>query len=92
MPWRWREGEEAAFTTLKQAFAEAPVLALYDPNQPTEIKVDTSNFTTSGVLSQKGDDGLWHPITYRSETMNAPEWNYEIYDKEFMVIVRVLED
>lgn len=92
MPWHWGENEEAAFITLKQAFVEAPMLALYDPNRPTEVEVDTSNFATGGVLSQKGNDGLWHPIAYRSEMMNAPERNYEIYDKEFMAIVRALED
>lgn len=87
MPWCWREGEEAAFTMLKQAFVEAPILALYDPSRPTEVEVDASNFATGGVLSQKGDNDLWHPIAYRSETMNAPECNYEIYDKEFMAII-----
>lgn len=61
---------------LKQAFAEAPVLVLYDLNRPTEVEVNASNFATGGVLLQKGDDGLWHPIAYRSETMNAPEHNY----------------
>lgn len=91
-PWHWEKDEEAAFATLKQAFAEAPVLALYDLNRPTEVEVNASNFTISGVLFQKGDDGLWHPIAYRSETMNAPECNYEIYDKEFMAIVQALED
>lgn len=43
---------------LKQAFAEAPMLALYDLNQPIEVKVDASNFATGGVLSQKGNNGL----------------------------------
>lgn len=66
---------------------EAPVLALYNLNRPTKVEVNASNFTTSGVLLQKGDDGLWHPIMYRSETINALEHNYEIYDKEFMAIV-----
>lgn len=75
------------FATLKQAFAEALVLVLYDPNRPTEVKVNVSNFATGGVLSQKGDDNLWHPIVYQSEIVNAPEHNYEIYDKEFMAIV-----
>lgn len=63
-PWRWGTNEEAVFAMLKQAFAEAPVLVLYDPNRPTEVEVDASNFATSGVLSQKGNDGLWHPIAY----------------------------
>lgn len=92
MPWRWKTDEEAAFAILKQAFAEAPVLALYDSNQPTEVKVNMSNFATRGVLSQKGDNGLWHLIAYRSEMMSTPERNYKIYNKEFMAIVRVLED
>lgn len=77
---------------LKQVFAEAPVLVLYDPSRPTEVKVDASNFATREVLLQKDNNGLWHPITYWSETMNAPECNYKIYDKEFIAIVRALED
>lgn len=90
--WRWEKDEEAAFAILKQAFAEAPVLALYNPNHPTEVEVDASNFAISGVLLQKDDNGLWHPIAYRSKTINAPERNYKIYDKEFMAIVQALKD
>lgn len=80
------------FAILKQAFTEVPVLALYKPNHLTEVEVDASNFTTGRVLSQKGDDSLWHPIAYRSKTMNALEHNYKIYNKEFMAIIRALED
>lgn len=57
-PWCWEEDKEVVFTTLKQAFTEASVLALYNPNRPTEVEVDASNFATGGVLSQKGDDSL----------------------------------
>lgn len=57
-PWRWGGDKEAAFAMFKQAFVEAPMLVLYDSNRPTEIEVDASNFATSGVLSQKDDDGL----------------------------------
>lgn len=92
MPWCWEKDEEAAFAMLKQAFAEAPVLALYDPNRLTKVEVDASNFATGGILSQKGDNSLWHPIAYRSKTMNAPKCNYEIYDKKFIAIVRALKD
>lgn len=68
------------------------MLALYDSNQATEVEVDAFNFATSGMLSQKDDDGLWHPVAYQSETMNMPKYNYVIYNKEFMAIVRALED
>lgn len=50
MPWCWEENEAAAFAMLKQAFAEATILALYNSNQFTEVKVDTSNFAIRGVL------------------------------------------
>lgn len=58
MPWCWEENEAAAFAMLKQAFAEATILALYDPNRSTEVEVDTSNFAIGGVLLWKGNDGL----------------------------------
>ena len=65
---------------------------MYDPARPTEIEVDASNFATGGVLSQKCEDGLWHPVAFRSETMTAAERNYKIYDKEFLAIIRALEE
>lgn len=65
---------------------------LYDPNRPIEVEVNAFNFATSRVLSQKGDDSLWHPIIYRFKTMNASKQNYEIYNKEFMAIIQTLED
>lgn len=90
--WRWGESEQKAFAELKGSFTKAPVLTMYDPTRPTEVEVDASNFATGGVLSQKCDDGLWRPVAYRSETMTPAERNYEIYDKEFLAIIRALED
>ena len=43
---------------------------------------------TGRVISQKLPDGLWHPIAYRSQTMSDAEWNYHIYDREMLAIVR----
>lgn len=90
--WRWTEVEEAASQTLKTAFTKAPVLALYNPTCLTEVKVDASNFATGGVLLQKGDNSLWHLVAFRLKSINAPECNYKIYNKEFMAIMRALED
>ena len=56
--WNWRVEQQAAFDELKESFARAPILAMYDPARPTEIEVDASNFATGGVLSQKCEDGL----------------------------------
>jgi hypothetical protein len=45
-----------------------------------------------GVLLQKLEDDLWHPIAFRSQSMVKAEQNYEIYDKEMLAIVRALKD
>jgi hypothetical protein len=65
---------------------------MYDSTRPTHLETDTSNFATGGILSQKQDDGKWHPIAYRSSTMSAEECNYEIYDREMLGLIRALED
>ncbi len=33
-------------------------------------------------LSQLGEDGLLHPVTFFTKNLNLNEYNYEIYDKE----------
>ena len=45
------------------------MLAHWAPDRPTRVEVDASGFATGGVISQKGEDDLWHPIACRSESM-----------------------
>ena len=83
---------QRAFKFVKNAVTNTLVLAMYDSTQPTHIETDTSNFATGAILSQKQDDGKWHPIVYRSSTMSTKECNYEIYDCEMLGLIRALED
>ena len=92
VPFIWGETQQKAFDTLRDAFVKDPILATWDPNRPTRLEVDASGYATGGVLSQRLDDGLWHPIAYRSESMTEAERNYEIYDREMLAIIRSLED
>jgi len=55
------------------------------------MEVDTSDYVTGGVLSMEYKDGLWRPVAFFSKSLNETERNYEIYDKEMLVIVRGLE-
>jgi hypothetical protein len=77
---------------LKQRFCEEPILKVYDPELPTCVEVDASGFATGGILSQKGEDGLWHPIAYHSDSMSKEERNYKIYDREMLGLIHALED
>uniref|UniRef100_A0A0W0GF46 Reverse transcriptase-rnase h-integrase n=1 Tax=Moniliophthora roreri TaxID=221103 RepID=A0A0W0GF46_MONRR len=59
---------------------------------PRNLQVDASGYATGGVILQQLEDGLWHPVAYRSESMAPAEWNYKIYDQEMLAIIWALED
>ena len=57
------------------------------------LKTDASDEVISGILSQlHPNDNLWHPVGFFSKTITAPEYNYEIHDKEMLAIVRSLQN
>ena len=39
----------------------------------------------------KGSDKLWRPVAFISKSLSDTERNYEIHDKEMLVVVRYLE-
>ena len=51
--------------------------------------MDASGHAIGEVLSQE-QEGKWKPIAFLSRTMQPVERNYEIYDKELLVIVEAL--
>ena len=56
-----------AFTRLRQAFTEAPILSHFDPERHIRIQTDASGYAIGGVLSQlTSDSGQWNPVAYFS--------------------------
>jgi len=91
--WTWSGKEQAAFEDLKTAVTTAPVLVSPQESDPFQIEVDSSDFATGAVLSQKSTtDRKWHPVAFDSKSLSSVEWNYEIHDKEMLAIIRVLEE
>jgi len=68
-----------------------PVLAAPDLDKEFRIEVDASNYTTGGVLSMKCSDELWRLVAFISKSLSDTKRNYEIHDKEMLVVVRCLE-
>ena len=57
------------------------------------LKTDALDRVISGILSQFHlNDELWHPVGFFSKTITAPEYNYKIYDKEMLAIIRSLQN
>ncbi|KAF8824206.1 hypothetical protein HHX47_DHR8000232 [Lentinula edodes] len=41
---------------------------------------------------QKQDDGQWHPVAFRSASMQPAGQNYEMYDQGMLAIIEALKD
>ena len=55
------------------------------------VEADASNYATGGVLSMKCSDNLWRPVAFISKSLSDTERNYEIHNKEILVVIRCLE-
>ena len=89
--WNWGERQQRAFEGLKEKFMTEPVLVTSDLNKEMRVEVDVSDFVTGGVLSMKYKDEKWRPVTNISKSLNEAKRNYEIHDKEILVIIWYLE-
>jgi len=68
------------------------VLAAPDLDKKMRMEVDVSDYAMRGVLSMECEDRLWRPVVFLSKSLNETERNYEIYEKEMLVIIRGLEN
>ena len=64
----------------------APVLAFPDFKKPFLLEMDASGKGLGAVLSQKQDDGRYHPVAYASRTMNETEQRYHSNKQEFLAL------
>jgi len=56
------------------------------------MEVDTSDYAIEGVLSMECKDEKWRPVVFLLKSLNKTEGNYEIHDKEMLVVIRELEN
>jgi len=91
IPFMWSSDQQAAFDPLKNAFTTAPILRHFDYEREIIVETDASDYVLAGILSQHDDDGILHPVAFYSKKYSPAECNYEIYDKELLVIVRPFE-
>ena len=68
------------------------MLVVPDLDKRMRMEVDMSDYITGEVLSMEYEDELWRPVAFLSKSLNETKKNYEIYDKEMLVIIRGLEN
>ena len=50
-----------------------------------------TDYVNSSILSQADDNGVLYLVVFYSKNLLPIEYNYKIYDKELLVIIRCLE-
>ena len=65
---------------------KAPVLSFANYSKPFLLETDASKDRLGVVLLQKGDDGKYHPIAYRSKAFSKSEKNYHSSKLEFLAL------
>lgn len=89
---KWTEGEEKSFKTIKELVTQEPVMKSPDPERPYEVEADASNYALGGQLGQRDDEGRLHPVAFFSQKLHGPELNYGIHDKELMAIIQCFKE
>ena len=65
---------------------------MLDQTKPFQIKSDTSKYASGAVLTQSDSNEDQHPVAFLSKTFNETKQNYEIYNRELLAIIQVLEE
>ena len=75
---------------LKKHFTSVPILRHFDSELQCVIECDASDFPIGAILSQEVE-GRLHTVPFHSRKMNKHRINYEIHDKELLVITSVFQ-
>ena len=89
--WDANSSEQRAFEILKTIFITASILQHFDSNKETWIKTNASDYIVANVFSQIESDEILRFVTFMFKRMSSAKCNYEIYDKELLVIVKAFE-
>jgi RNase H-like domain found in reverse transcriptase len=94
-PWQWNSEQQQAFKTLQNLMCQQPVLKQPDFTKPFAVIMDASAYGMGAILSQEGGPNKqnrtkYHPIAYYSATFTETEWNYDVYDRELLAIMKAI--
>ena len=78
---------QSAFNALKKVFTSDVILCYYNLNLKIVVETDVSDYVSEGILSQYNKNDILHSITYFFKKHNSAECNYEIYNKELIIII-----
>ncbi len=87
----WNEVCQIIFNHMKRRMIETFILRHFDQTHETILEINSFNYVNDEVLSQYDDEEVLHSIVFYSKNMFSAECNYEIYDKELLIIIWAFE-
>ncbi len=87
----WFQKCQIAFNILKKVFTFKIILCHYNSDHKIVIEINALNYVFEDILFQYNKNEILHSIIYFSKKHNSVKCNYEIYDKELMIIVCTFE-
>jgi len=88
---KWTEKVNQGFTKLKAMFISAPILVSFDHTCMTVMKTDFLSWCIDETLLQLVNN-VWRLCVYYFKKNASAECNYEIYDKEMLIIIQCLKE
>ncbi len=87
----WNEVCQTAFDHMKRRMTETSILRHFDQTRDFILEIDSFDYVNDEVLFQYDDEDVLHSIVFYSKNMSSAECNYEIYDKELLIIIWAFE-
>ena len=89
--WSSDDFEKIAFRDLKLTFTIASILQHFNSDSETWIKIDVFDFVVATMLNQIKSNDKLYSVVYMFKKMSSTKCNYEIYDKELLIIIKTFE-
>jgi hypothetical protein len=91
-PFEWTSECRASLETLISIVTSSPVLIAPDQERQFELEVDASQFAIGAILWQRdpAKPKKLRACGYYSATLSLAKWNYKVFDRELLGIIRAL--
>lgn len=87
----WGSEQDQVRQNLIRQLTSEPILAIFDPNLPTELHTDASSIGYGAVLMQTHADGAKRVVAYSSKATQGAEARYHSYELETLAVVKALQ-
>ena len=87
----WTDEANNAWVEIKNELSKNPILAHADTTKEYTLITDASSYAIGGILTQKGDDGQLHPISYGSAILTETQRRWSTVQRELYSLVYFCE-